>query len=213
MKFDLAARHFVSLFILLAFMLVPWTGCALDRDPRSLTPVADGDRYELVDPYVFRAEVMGMQSEVTLAPGIYTAAFKDKGGEYLLVDDENFRLMLESKKPGNPPIHFHKFSVAGIYLPRDASLGARVFIVRPGEEDDLEKSRKTDEAIRQHFTRNNYNAPTIIGVPIANAIIRAIIKAGAGNFHFPKGFKSDAALRQLLVPPAPAEAGAMIPNH
>lgn len=206
------ARLLVLFSILLLLLQVPFSAQASYKNPKSLTPVSDGARYVLASPYIFRSVVMGMQGEITLGAGSYTVMYRDKHGEYLLVDEENFRLMLESKKEGNPPIHFHKMSVAGIYLPKDPAVGARIFIVTPGGEDHTRASKSVVEAPRANFVPVQPSVPAAIGFPIANSIINAMIRIGEGKFKFMKGIEHDHALRQLLdLKPQSADGAAQKP--
>ncbi|KGM51899.1 hypothetical protein N800_02760 [Lysobacter daejeonensis GH1-9] len=110
--------------IVIALLLVSSSALAKHVYPQHLTPVADGARYTLAEPYVFKEKA----ATFTLRPGEYVQHFEDRKAIYLLGGEGCADMNVV---PPKQPEHAYTMTFnCGILVPKDDSKGAAFFFIR-----------------------------------------------------------------------------------
>ena len=110
--------------IALALLLVSSTALAKHVYPQHLTPVTEGARYTLAEPYVFKEKA----ATFTLRPGEYVQYFEDRKAIYLLGAEGCADMNVVP--PKQPEYAYTMTFNSGIWLPKDESKGAAFFFIR-----------------------------------------------------------------------------------
>lgn len=110
--------------IALALLLVSSTALAKHVYPQHLTPVTEGARYTLAEPYVFKEKA----ATFTLRPGEYVQYFEDRKAIYLLGGEGCADMNVVP--PKQPEYAYTMTFNCGIWLPKDPSKGAAFFFIR-----------------------------------------------------------------------------------
>lgn len=108
----------------IALLLVTATAAAKHVYPQRLTPVSDGARYTLAEPYVYREKA----ATFTLRAGEYVQHFEDSKAIYLLGGEACADMNVV---PPRQPEHAYTMRFnCGILLPKDERKGAAFFFIR-----------------------------------------------------------------------------------